>query len=379
MADVIKQIRSAGGDYATAILWEADLDDDPIYDAGDVAIGDCYADTTFSAATEVLINGGTTIGLAGRILRAASGERPEGLAGGGVVFQLSGDVTGNWLDLVGSITTQIQWIEWDGNDFGSTASQLLNCDNGSNSKYSFEHLLVHDITQPNDSGLTAINGPVRDYRAIRNIFYNFVITGTSNRDLIVLRNDADQVNSEEQNNTIFNADNQNTNAGSNADGFLQFTDDVDYKCQNNIVVTVVAAGGAAVCFNWPGTTNLTGTNNLSSDATADDPAQGGDLINKSASDQFVSTTGGSENLHLKSGADAIGAGVDLGTDPTGVEIDIDELDVDAAAVTWDMGADQFVAAAPVALATWHPFQADLAPPVHDMVPSGFIPPQRPES
>ncbi len=37
------------------------------------------------------------------------------------------------------------------------------------------------------------------------------------------------------------------------------------------------------------------------------------------------------------------------------------------------------APAPVVPITWLPFQADLAPPVHDVVPSGFIPPQRPES
>ncbi len=36
-------------------------------------------------------------------------------------------------------------------------------------------------------------------------------------------------------------------------------------------------------------------------------------------------------------------------------------------------------AAPVAVPTWHPVQSDMAPPVHDVVPSGFVPPMFPES
>ena len=62
-------------------------------------------------------------------------------------------------------------------------------------------------------------------------------------------------------------------------------------------------------------------------------------------DQFVSTTGGSEDLHLKAGADAIDAGTDLGTSPDGVEIDIDGRDRDAEGDTWDIGADEYEAVA----------------------------------
>jgi hypothetical protein len=84
------------------------------------------------------------------------------------------------------------------------------------------------------------------------------------------------------------------------------------------------------------------SHNLSSDATADGT---GSLTSKSASNQFVSTVGGSEDLHLKAGADAIDAGTDLGTTPTGVNFDIDNRDRDALGDTWDIGADEYVAIA----------------------------------
>jgi len=89
--------------------------------------------------------------------------------------------------------------------------------------------------------------------------------------------------------------------------------------------------------------NATIDHNLASDTTASGT---GSLDSKTAANQFVSTTGGSEDLHLKSGADAIDAGTDLGTTPSGVEIDIDGRDRDAEGDTWDMGAHELVAAAP---------------------------------
>ena len=75
---------------------------------------------------------------------------------------------------------------------------------------------------------------------------------------------------------------------------------------------------------------------MSSDATASG------VTSVTTADQFVSTTGGSEDLHLKAGSDAIDAGTDLGTSPTGVNIDIDGRDRDAEGDTWDIGAHEYV-------------------------------------
>jgi serine protease AprX len=77
--------------------------------------------------------------------------------------------------------------------------------------------------------------------------------------------------------------------------------------------------------------------NMSSDGTASGT---GSLRYKSASSNFVSTSSGSEDLHLKSGADARGEGTDLDSDPNlAITLDIDGGDRPSSSP--DMGADQY--------------------------------------
>ena len=47
------------------------------------------------------------------------------------------------------------------------------------------------------------------------------------------------------------------------------------------------------------------------------------------------------DYHLKITASAANAGTDLGTSPTGVNLDIDGRDRDALNDTWDIGADEY--------------------------------------
>jgi len=111
-----------------------------------------------------------------------------------------------------------------------------------------------------------------------------------------------------------------------------------------ICKNVIATSCQTADFNG---TSGTHSNNLSSDTSASGT---GSLTSKAASNQFVSTTGGSEDLHLKAGADAIDAGTDLGTTPTNVNYDIDNRDRDALGDTWDIGSDEYVAASNKAIA-----------------------------
>ena len=61
---------------------------------------------------------------------------------------------------------------------------------------------------------------------------------------------------------------------------------------------------------------------------------------------FTNTTAGSEDFHLVSGdTSAIDYGLDLATTPAGVQFDIDNYDRDTEAVTWDIGADEYIAVA----------------------------------
>ncbi len=85
---------------------------------------------------------------------------------------------------------------------------------------------------------------------------------------------------------------------------------------------------------------ITTDKNLSGDDSADDNGDGTHFINQVLATTLVSSTVGLEDLHILTGGPAIGGGVDLGTTPDGVEIDIDGYDRELAAVAWDIGADQ---------------------------------------
>jgi hypothetical protein len=75
---------------------------------------------------------------------------------------------------------------------------------------------------------------------------------------------------------------------------------------------------------------------VSEDDSADDWGGAGNQINKVMADQFVSATVGSEDIHLKAGADCIDAGVDLSGTFTG------DIDGDTRTGSWDVGADENV-------------------------------------
>jgi hypothetical protein len=89
---------------------------------------------------------------------------------------------------------------------------------------------------------------------------------------------------------------------------------------------------------------MTQSYNLSSDATA---AGTGSLTGLLASSQFVSVAPGTENLHLKAGANALNAGANL----SGIFWD----DIDGQSrlnFSWDMGADEAEATTAVSLASF---------------------------
>jgi hypothetical protein len=93
-------------------------------------------------------------------------------------------------------------------------------------------------------------------------------------------------------------------------------------------------------YDYEGTFQATSTNNLSKDATA--PALNTYYRNKTLA--FTNTTSGSEDFHLVSGdTDAIDKGADLsGTFTT-------DIDGATRSGTWDIGADEYVAAGATAV------------------------------
>lgn len=95
-----------------------------------------------------------------------------------------------------------------------------------------------------------------------------------------------------------------------------------------------------------------GTNNLTSDATANHGGLSGGLESRTVTTNaspgtgdwviFTNVTGGSEDFHLQNSAenDALDAGTSLSGNFT------DDIDSDTRSDTWDIGADEYVAAGP---------------------------------
>lgn len=330
MPTITKSIGASGKDYTTITLWEADLDNDTPYDAGDVAVGECYNEVYDESFA---LNGGNTLGLASVTLSVAAGERHDGTAGTGARIDMSVDRAYS-IEGVNRVYT-IEWLEfdWNGNHGSGDWHVLYIYSNDANNVHFIKNCLIHDILNNNGSnhsyvmsvGLGRCNG-------LNNIFYDLSASVNNVRTISTGSLLAYTI----ANNTIFNI----TNSGAGTAVGLRGVNDADHTYKNNICM--VCDDGDFV----PGGTNPTSDYNMSSDATADDGGGASNLINKAAANQFVSTVGGSEDLHLKAGADAIDAGIDLVTTPTGVNIDINGRDRDALGDIWDMGAHEYVAAAP---------------------------------
>ncbi len=304
--------------YSTMPLWEADLDDTGLYASGDIAVAECYADADFTAV--LTINGGGTVGILSTEVTAPVGERHDGTRGTGVTVDSSGvgAIINSTVTNRASLLSWITGLDWGAGSSGKTGVRI-----GSNGVLDeVHHMLLDGGSSPHTTCVRGIDCQRNTVNCHNNFLLN--VAGASGGGYgIRLGNSAINV----QNNTIYNQD----AIGINCDNGSTTV------CQNNI------AFSDGVDYDEAGANFATEDHNLSGDATAEGT---GSLISGVAADIFVSTTGGSEDLHLKSGAavDPIDAGVDLGTTPTGVQFDIDNRDRDAEGDTWDMGAHEFVAA-----------------------------------
>ena len=320
MATVTKSIGVSGRDYSTITAWEADLDNTGIYASGDDAVGECYNDSIFTDV--VIIDGGGTVGLNSIDLTVASTDRHDGTAGTGAVIGYSGGVA-----FTAAINGSCSWLEIDwGGTSASGNRDLISCHNN-NYTYYFSNLLLHDAST--SSSINGIYGRYGYVNATNNIVYNLTHTSayTGRGILYASYRDCSVCN-----NTVYNIDatypTPNINYGIQASNG-------GHTVKNNIALEIDTAVNFDGCFSTASSANV--SHNLASDLTAFGV---GALVNKSAADQFVSIVGGSEDLHLKTTADAVGAGEDLGSTPAGVQYDIDGVDRTLRDLAWDIGADQ---------------------------------------
>lgn len=338
MAIKTKTIGTTGRDYSTITAWEADLDNGAIYSASDDAVGECYNDSAFDES--VTINGGGTIGLTSVELTVESGERHDGTAGTGArVVRTSGSS----FVLTHATTTFVNLYRWLEINLNGTGNGGVKQASGSNTAHTVicGRMLIHNNGGNSESGVRIASSRAMTVQNCM-IFNCLHTTATTGARAGIYASD-DQAHA--YNCTIH--DIRRTNAsGGTCHGILSANASAGPTFKNNIVTDIDSVVGGHLCYSLHASN--TRSNNLSSDTSADGT---GSLTSKTSANQFVSNTRGSEDLHLKSGADAIDAGTDLGTTPTGVNVDIDGYDRDAGGVTWDMGAHEFIAAG----GGWRPF------------------------
>lgn len=313
MATINKTIGTTARDYSTITLWEAD-------DGGgdglgnDDCTGSCYNDSVFDERSTINFDALSIV------LTVPSAERHNGTSGNGARIVRTG---------VGEVITvsenpvTIEWLEIDGNGQGMNSVLLFNFGDGVTNRA--KNLIVHDATAGGNCvgiegrPLISTNCIAYDMNSSANAAIGIGFVGVTSG-LV----------------EIYNCTVHNITGSTTSDG-IKFDDATTKKARN--CISTDAIGGTDQSYNPSSPSNATMDHNLASDTTASGT---GSLNSKSATDQFVSTTGGSEDLHLKSGADAIDAGAELGTSPTGVNIDIDGVDrtvID----NWDMGAHDFIA------------------------------------
>ena len=270
-------------------------------------VGIAYQDSVFTITTQVLIDGSTTDATHNIVLTAALGNRHNGTAGTGVV--LDGLDNGNRGVRVRDDYTVVEWLELK-RFRGANGIESVSVREATNVLLS--HLLIHDFYDP-VFNLVGVRGALNSAFTLRNsILYDGDSVG-------VRHATAGTGPATIENCTIYGMENV---------GIQNST--VAWTVRNTI-----SMGNPGGDFNI-----VTGTQsyNISSDATA---AGTGSLNFRGALNQFVSVTAGSEDLHLKTGADAVDAGVDLSAQFC---CDID-WEVRPGGAAWDIGADEFGAVA----------------------------------
>lgn len=303
-------IGATGRDFTDPQSWETSRGGDLV--TGDrLEIGEMFNDATFTGIT--LFAGNTTDATRFMRLTVAAGERHPGKGdGSGVLIDPTSD--GHAIELSTPFTEIIglEIKDWTGNHnegifLNSTGLLVLDC-------------IVHDGADSNAGGITSENRPMS--AAVRNsIVYDTGRHGIGAHD--------------------------DTGSGVG-------TIDIEHCAVRNCGLSTSGFGLGARSQASNATVRVTdsismdqvnGSDYLNEDAASnfnldsDNTAVGANSIhNKTASDQFVNITQGSEDYHLKSGADALDVGTTLAQVPT--DIDGDARPQGSAV---DMGADELLA------------------------------------
>jgi hypothetical protein len=275
----------------------------------------CYDDTAFDVSATTTITGYVTdathyitLTVAGASqVATGNSQRHRGIEGTGARMEATG--SGIHMLELDQDNTVVEWLELDGNDENPVLGVWVDAGSG----YILRNMILHNFGGGSDAMLSS---------AV------FLWDGSLEmRNIIAYHYDGDGIYTE--------------SAGSN----LNFFNCTFYggRSANSEAITckgtctgenVIASGPGNNLFNESGAT-FTLNYCMSEDDSADDYGGTGNLINRVATDQFVSISG-TIDLHLKYGADALDAGGNLSGTFTN---DIDD-ETRPATTAWDIGADE---------------------------------------
>jgi hypothetical protein len=333
-------IGTTSRDYSTIQAWEDELDDTDLYSANSIAIGEMYDDSDFDEA--VTFDNGETVGLNSIKLTVPSAERHNGTAGSGAQMLMSIN-RAYAFKFTKNIDTTVEWFEVDCNGKDVVEGVLISneLDVNVTEVFNIRNNIIHDSVHTQWTfGVWSAHTWYTQTNITNNIIYDFESSTATTHEAFGIYESGQTgatVSINIQNNTVHNISNSNGSDSGNPTG-IQWVDDASRKIENNVVTDT---SGNGTPNDFVGTVvNATANTNASSDSTAPDPIATEPVASGT---EFVSTTGGSENLHLKTGAECIDAGTDLGD--VAAAIDIDNRNRHDEGDTWDIGADELVAAA----------------------------------
>ena len=339
-------------DYSSPRAWVADLDDSSIYSNGDDAVGEITVNEKYDEG--IVFNTGSSVSLNSIKLTVASSVRHNGTAGSGAGFKYTAQSSSGGganlaqvVSLLGGNNITLEWLEFDGSGAaGANVAARFITDYGNfNHGIVVRNNLMHSLDLQGGAATslfvrlttnTASSTSCESNYIKNNIMYGNEPSTPSGGNVIgIWANAGRAVNPiYVYNNTLHKITartGSHTAYGINASAHV--------IAANNIVTEVTGSSTVNDCFSVAGGTWTSGTDyNLATDSTA----PGSNSVNSATLANIYESASGTVNLHLKSGSPAINAGTDLGTTPTGVNIDIDGRDRDAEGDTWDIGADEYV-------------------------------------
>ena len=327
--------------YTDLSLAETGLNNTTLWDSGDEQIIECHADQSAFDITSALIWNTARTATVRPSIRAHEDSRHDGTAGTGVVFNAKSSTSYTFATSSSTRAFSFEYLDFTTDFAGNFFTHLYLATNPTTPVTTARGCICRNIERTSGTGTTGAYGIyVRDTNDVFNcltydIEYNILSSGGAWGVYLQLSGSEDV---RLINHTAH--DQRVTHASATGDCHnYRIADQADTEYRN-ILGTDTSNDGSGLNRAYSDTSiTAASADNLGCDDTS---ASGNNPLESiTPSDQYVSTTAGSEDLHLKEGADCIDAGSDGGSD-NGQDYDLDHVQRTG---TWDIGADQYTVAA----------------------------------